>query len=220
MVTSSFGKRNFMQPMRRLSLHSWMVQFFPFWRGLAGGDMGFLFFPLFPSGSQSVLKCIPKDVPNSTWVLFHAVCPKFNSLVCKLKRWNPKVHICFYFATQGPKSCFYWGHAQSSKRIADGPINMALLKKRKSCEGTHDLINMNHTIVGYKLRRRSVLFFLMKFHQISSWKIWFQPMQRIFLGKNDPNSSDFKKTNSNCQILCLAKNIEGFWFFLHFHIYL
>jgi hypothetical protein len=41
---------------------------------------------LFPSGSQSVLKCIPKDVPNSTWVLSHTVCPKFNSLLYKLKR--------------------------------------------------------------------------------------------------------------------------------------
>ncbi len=159
MVTSSFGKRNFMQPMRRLSLHSCMVQVFPF-EGLPNGFFVFSLVPyLFPSGSQSVLKCIPKDVPNSTWVLFHMVCPNFNSLVYKLKRSNPKVHICFCFATQGPKSCFYWGHAQSSKIIADGPINMALLKKRKSCERTHDLINMNHTRVGYKLSRSSVFFF-------------------------------------------------------------
>ncbi len=35
---------------------------------------------------------------------------------------------------------------------------MALLKKRKSCERTHDLINMNHTRVGYKLSRSSVFF--------------------------------------------------------------
>ncbi len=72
---------------------------------------------------------------------------KFNFPVSKLKRWNPEVHICFYFPTGGPKRCLYWGHAQCSKRIADGPIiNVAPLTKRKSCECTHYLINMNHTM--------------------------------------------------------------------------
>jgi hypothetical protein len=50
---------------------------------------------------------------------------------------------------------------------------MALFKKRKSCEHTHDLINMNHTIVGYKLSRSSVLFFLMKVHQFQPEKYDF-----------------------------------------------
>ncbi len=72
---------------------------------------------------------------------------KFNSHVYKLQRWNSRVHICFYFATWGPKMCFYWGHAQCFKKNAGGPINMApFKKKRKSCEPTHNLINMNHNL--------------------------------------------------------------------------
>ncbi len=31
------------------------------------------------------------------------------------------------------------------------------------------------------------------FPQILTWKIWFQPTQRIFHGKNDPNLPDFKQ---------------------------
>ncbi len=34
------------------------------------------------------------------------------------------------------------GSAQFSKKIGDGPINMAPFKKQ--CEQTHELINMNH----------------------------------------------------------------------------
>jgi hypothetical protein len=57
------------------------------------------------------------------------VCPKFNSHVYKLKRWNLGVHICFYFATRAPKRCFYWVNAQCSQKIVDGPINMVPLEK-------------------------------------------------------------------------------------------
>jgi hypothetical protein len=61
------------------------------------------------------------------------VCPKVPTPpVYNLKWWNPGVHICFYFATGDQKRCFYWGHAQSSQTIADGPINMApFFKKEK-----------------------------------------------------------------------------------------
>ncbi len=38
--------------------------------------------------SQSFAICIPQDVPHSTWVLSHMLCPKFNSHVYKLKRYN------------------------------------------------------------------------------------------------------------------------------------
>ncbi len=38
----------------------------------------------FPS-FQSVFKCIPQDIPNSTWVLSHMICPKLNSPVYKYK---------------------------------------------------------------------------------------------------------------------------------------
>jgi len=101
--------------------------------GWGGGGGYFVFFLLFITlskslSSQSVPKCIPRDVPNRAWVLSNMVCSKFNSLVYKLKRWNPRVHIYFYFATGGPKKCFYGGHVQCSKKIANMPINMAPLK--------------------------------------------------------------------------------------------
>jgi hypothetical protein len=43
----------------------------------------------FSKGSQ-VLKCVPQDVSNSTWVLSHMVCPKLNSHVYKLKKVNSR----------------------------------------------------------------------------------------------------------------------------------
>jgi hypothetical protein len=47
MVTNSFGNRNFMQPMGRLSMHSNCLDFFAFkfWGGgRGGGGGGFVFF--------------------------------------------------------------------------------------------------------------------------------------------------------------------------------
>jgi len=39
------------------------------------------------------------------------------------------------------------GSAQCSKKVDDGPINMALSKKGKKSYGrTHELINMNHYV--------------------------------------------------------------------------
>ncbi len=59
-----------MQPMRRLSMHQWTIQFFPFWGGREEG----IFFPLvsnvFPSSFQDpkvfpiVLSFIPYDLPK------------------------------------------------------------------------------------------------------------------------------------------------------------
>ncbi len=89
--------------------------------GEGGRAVIFCFFPC----SHEVSKVFPDHsqfVPNSTWVLS----PKFNSPVYKLKRWKG-AHL-FLFCNRGPKRCFYWGHAQCSKKIADGPINMAPLK--------------------------------------------------------------------------------------------
>jgi hypothetical protein len=42
-------------------------------------------------------------VPNTTLVLFHIVCPKFNSHVYNLKRWSSWEYICFYFASGVPR---------------------------------------------------------------------------------------------------------------------
>ncbi len=61
--------------------------FFPFGSGVGWAELFFVFFscseciPQGFSSSQSVLTCIPQDVPSSTWVLSHIVCPKFNSYV-------------------------------------------------------------------------------------------------------------------------------------------
>jgi hypothetical protein len=52
MGTNSFGNKNFMQPMRRLSMHLMRSQVFFFWGG------GGLFFPLFSM-------CSPWDYPSS-----------------------------------------------------------------------------------------------------------------------------------------------------------
>jgi hypothetical protein len=82
------GKRNCIQPMGRLSMHSCWALFFPFGSGVGWAEFFFVFFfsysecvPKRFSTSQSVLKCIPQNVPSSTWVLSHMVCTKFNSYV-------------------------------------------------------------------------------------------------------------------------------------------
>jgi hypothetical protein len=65
MVMNSFGNKNFMQPMGRLSMHSKCLDFFPFrfWGGEGGARGGgrdffhFAFVPnMFPSSSQCVLQ--------------------------------------------------------------------------------------------------------------------------------------------------------------------
>jgi hypothetical protein len=62
---------------------------------------GFPVLNVLASISQTVPRCAPEDVSNSTWVLSHMVCPKFNSHGYKLKRYLGE-HVCFYFATQDP----------------------------------------------------------------------------------------------------------------------
>ncbi len=55
-------------------------------------------------------------VPNRTPTLSHMVGPNFHSHVYKLERWAIGEHICFYFVTQGPKRCFYWGVPNVTKK--------------------------------------------------------------------------------------------------------
>jgi len=70
-----------------------MIQFLSF-KGAGRGRGGFDFLHrsecvvIMSPNSQSVAICIPQDVPHSTWVLLHMLCPKFNSHVYKLKRYN------------------------------------------------------------------------------------------------------------------------------------
>jgi hypothetical protein len=75
MVTNSFGNRNFMQSMGRLSIHSKCLEFFlkKFWVGGWGGGDFFLFL-LFPSGSHYVpyvLNVFPRVFP---------IAPRFNPI--------------------------------------------------------------------------------------------------------------------------------------------
>jgi len=78
---------------------------------------------MFPSSSQFR----SQDVPSSTWVLSHRVCPKFNSPVVKLKRDKRRVEICFYFATGVQRDASIGGMPNVPKTFADGPIKMAPL---------------------------------------------------------------------------------------------
>jgi hypothetical protein len=66
------------------------------------------------------------------------------------------------------------------KKIADQSINMAPLKKmKKSCELTHDLINMNHTLCPQNLviNHHQKLFFTICPYPESYFlkKIWMMP---------------------------------------------
>jgi hypothetical protein len=63
MVTNSFGNRNFMQPMGRLSMHSWCALVFFFLGGL--GELSFAFSSLFPMCSQHVFIVFPWGSPSS-----------------------------------------------------------------------------------------------------------------------------------------------------------
>jgi len=114
------------------------------------GEKDFLFFPLIFEewvGEKDFLlfPLIPHDVPNgNTSVLSHMVCPKFNSHVYKLQRWNVGASTFVSILQVGvQKRCFNWGMPNVPKKLADGPINMAPLKKKmkKSCECTHELYN-------------------------------------------------------------------------------
>jgi hypothetical protein len=127
---------------KQIGTHSWMVQFFSFW---GQGPEGF-FFPLVPnvflSCPQMVsqfsmsLHQVPKLFLDALQRMF-SIAPGFCPVWCAKSsipmdiNWkgdNPGEHTCFYFATQDPKRCFYWGHGQCSDKIADGPTNMVPLE--------------------------------------------------------------------------------------------
>ncbi len=96
--------KSLMQPMRRLEMHSWGVQFFLGGREWEGGRIFFrLIFMCshhiliwFPSDSPSS-QVISHDIPNRTSDLSHMICPKFNSHVYKLKTWATGEHQLFLF---------------------------------------------------------------------------------------------------------------------------
>jgi hypothetical protein len=74
MVTNSFGNKNFMQPIGRLSMHSKCLDFFSFkfWGGGEGGRRIFFHFSFVPNIFPSVPIMFPiysigsQCVPNSS----------------------------------------------------------------------------------------------------------------------------------------------------------
>jgi hypothetical protein len=81
------------------------------------GETDFWFFLLvpnvFPSCSQGLPKCSSRCSQKHLCFILYGL-REVQPHVDKLKRWNLGEHICFYFATEGTKRCFYWGHAQCS----------------------------------------------------------------------------------------------------------
>ncbi len=101
MVTNSFGNRNFMQPMGRLSMHSWWALVFSFW-GEVGWELFFVFLPCSISSPCISLgqKCWPTvlEIKNTCiqWVgwSMHSRCALIFYL---LKFWVDGVWGGFFF---------------------------------------------------------------------------------------------------------------------------
>jgi hypothetical protein len=141
MVTNSFERETSCSKWeaRHALMNSPAFFLFEGWRER---EVIFWIFSLLPMCSHH----IPKHVPNSTWILSHMVCPKFNSHLYKLKRWSLKEHMIFYFATWGTKVILL-EHAQcSQKQLPDGTINQYgsfNIKIKKLCVHPWTLISMN-----------------------------------------------------------------------------
>jgi hypothetical protein len=136
MVANSFGNRNFMQLMGRLSMHSKCLDFFPFkfWVGVGEDFFHFSFVPnKFPSSSQWVPIRFPicsqgsQCVPNSTSFESHMFCPK--SSPSHLYRWAkgggiPSLHRIFYVGKASTISTFDFAMGQSNWLIAKKKLDM------------------------------------------------------------------------------------------------
>jgi len=115
---------------------------------------------MFPKGSH-VPKYVAQDVPNSTWVLSHMVCTKFNSPVDKLK--SRGAHL-FLFCKWVRRGASIGGMPNVPKKLVMGQSIWRPENKIKTSERTHDLINVTMTtypqsiIVGthYKLGERTL----------------------------------------------------------------
>ncbi len=88
---------------------------------------------VFPSYSHEVPTKFP-ICSYSTSTLSHMVGPNFHSHVFKLERWATWEHVCFYFVTQGPKRCFYWGVPNVTKNMGDAWGQRRLLLPSSSQE--------------------------------------------------------------------------------------
>ncbi len=120
-----------------------------------GGRDFFCFSPCSQCVSNMFSSCsprsrvVPQDVPNSTSILSHIVCPKFNSHVYELKSYVVGEYICFYFTNVGPKRCVHWGVHTIPRKLLMGQWMWLFQRKIKCHERTHELIDMNHTILDY-----------------------------------------------------------------------
>jgi hypothetical protein len=83
MVTNSFGNRNFMEPMRRLNMHSKYLDFIflqNFGWGAGGQAVGGLFFFIFFSFVPCKFSMGSHHVPNVFLKWMFPIAPRFNSL--------------------------------------------------------------------------------------------------------------------------------------------
>jgi len=133
MMTNNFENKSFMQSMRRHSMH---LVFFCL---AEGRGRLFLFFPLFPNvfsscshGVPKVLKLFPTTFPIAPqlYPIWFAQSPTL--MYTNWKSWAIGEHIYFYFATCGPKRCFYLGRsAQCLKKVVMGQ-SMCLLSNKST----------------------------------------------------------------------------------------
>jgi hypothetical protein len=112
-------------------MHSRGVQFFSLWGGECQGAIFCFFFHLVLNVFSSCSHGVPQVVPNSTTILSHMVCRKFNSYVYKVKRWAIGEHISFYFGVGGPKRCCYGGVPNVSKKLVMGQSMLFPSKRKK-----------------------------------------------------------------------------------------
>jgi len=86
---------------------------------------------MFPTCSHEV----PQNIPNSTLVLSHMICPKFNSQLYKMKKVGKREHICSYIATGGPNKLplggvpnapnFFWLGAIKHEKVVIPPMGQS-----------------------------------------------------------------------------------------------
>jgi len=144
----SFRNRTFMQPMRKLSMHSWGVQFFFSFLQGRGGEGIFCFLPC----SQ----CVPIKFPSVQL----PIAPWFYPI------WFAQSSIPWYINWKG--GCYKWAYLclfcdLGSKELCllgKCPMFQIFLwwanqygpsQKNKivpECEHTHDLVNTNHTMTS------------------------------------------------------------------------
>jgi hypothetical protein len=142
-------------------MHPRSPGFFSFWG--KGGRAGIEFFDflLFPSSSQ----CVPQDVPNSTTLLSHMLCPKLSSFILYSWAKGHALHLPTKSSILGSLQNFncFFVMDQSKWLIAQKR------KKGLTWRGAPDLIKMNKFLTYIPF----VIFWMEKiilgFTKMSSW---------------------------------------------------